>query len=165
MRSFFTSSLDKISAIEPYVNAMAWDSYRRQFQSSQSGKSGNRNCVLASGSLNPDSLELSNAAGRAVDFPLLVQNTLDQHFSMEGRSEQHPLSAFDVDACFGAGNIDFIDEKRDSWVEASWLEGSSSTSEASYDQELSLLESVQELAISLARTTPKRTILEKEEAN
>jgi len=165
MKSFFTSSLDKIDALEPYVNAMAWDSYRNQFRNSQSGKSGNRNCVLASCSLNPDSPEQSNAAGRSVDFPLIVQNTSAQRFTIQSLTGVQPLSAFDVDECFGAGDIDFIEEKRNSWVEASWLENSTSKSEVSYDQELSLLESVQEIAIALARTTPKRTILEREGVN
>ena len=165
MKSFLTSSLDKIDALEPYVNAMAWNSYRSQFRSSQSGKSGNRNCALASGSLNPDRAEIVNAADCGVDFPLIVQNTSRQHFTIESLPEVRPLSAFDVDACFGAGDIDFIEEKRDSWVEASWLESSDLKNDVSYDQELGLLESVQEIAIALARTTPKRTILEKEEAN
>lgn len=164
MKSFFSSSLDKIDALEPYVNAMAWNSYRSQFRASQSSKSGNRNCALASGSLNPDTPELANAAGRAVDFPLIVQNTSNQHFAIESHREVQSLSALDVDACFGAGDIDFLEEKRDSWVEASWLESSVSANENSYDQELGLLESVQEIAIALARTAPKRTILEKEEA-
>ena len=163
MRSFFTSSLDKIDALEPYVNAMAWDSYRSQFRTSQSSKSGNRNCALASGSLNPDTPELANAARRAVDFPLILQNTSNQHFKIENGRDVQSLSALDVDACFGAGEINFLEEKRDSWVEASWLE-SASASECSYDQELGLLESVQEIAIALARTTPNRTNLEKEEA-
>ncbi len=163
MKSFFTSSLDKIDALEPYVNAMAWDSYRSQFRTSQSSKSGNRNCALASGSLNPDTPELANAAGRAVDFPLILQNTSNQHFKIENGRDVQSLSALDVDACFGAGEINFLDEKRDSWVEASWLE-SASENECSYDQELGLLESVQEIAIALARTTPNRTNLEKEEA-
>ena len=165
MKSFFTSSLDKIDVLEPYVNAMAWDSYRSQFHTNQRSKSGNRNCALASGSLNPDSPELSTESGQAVDFPLIIQNTSTQRFTIQSQPEVHVLSASDVDECFGAGNIDFIQEKQDSWVEASWLESSASKSDDSYDQELSLLESVQEIAIALARTTPKRTILEKEEAN
>ena len=165
MKSFFTSSLDKIDALEPYVNAMAWDSYRSQFRTGQSGKSGNRNCVLASGSLNPESTELTHAASQSIDFPLIVQNTLAKNATLESRTENRPLSAFDVDECFGAGDIEFIEERRESWVEVSWLETSSLESQASYDEELSLLESVQEIAIALARTTPKRTILEKEQAN
>ncbi|MCY2984493.1 MAG: hypothetical protein NTY15_12790 [Planctomycetota bacterium] len=164
MKSFFTSSLDKIDALEPYVNAMAWNSYRSQFRTSQRSTSGNRNCALASGSLNPDTPALANAEGRAVDFPLILQNISNQRVAIENYRDVQSLLAVDVDACFGAGEIDFFEEKRDSWVEASWLENSDSANECPYDQELGLLESVQEIAIALARTTPNRTISKKEEA-
>jgi hypothetical protein len=164
MKSFFTSSLDKIDALEPYVNAMAWNSYRSQFRASQSNKSGNRNCALASSSLNPDSPELANAVGSDVYFPLIVQNTSRQRFTIESHGDLESLSALDVDACFGAGEIDFLEEKRDSWVEASWLESSINANESSFDQELGLLESVQEIAIALTRTAPNRANSEKEEA-
>ena len=158
MRSLFTTSLDKIDALEPYVNAMAWDSYRSQFRTAQSSKSGNRNCALATGSLNPDSAELSNASGRAVDFPLIIQNLMEERFTIAIHTGNQVPSASEVDACFGAGGIDFIDEKQGD----SWLENAASTGEESFEQELGLLESVQEIAITLARTSPKRTVLEKE---
>ena len=159
MRSFFTSSLDKIDPPSPYVNAMNWDSYRSQFRAAQSRKSGNRNCVLASGSLNEDDSDLSNSANRVRDIPLFVQNTMAHRFDIEMSPELERLAARQVDACFGEGDIDFINEKPAVPIRSSWLAGPGLATEETYDLELGLLESVQEIAIALTRTTPKRTAL------
>ena len=154
MRSLFSSSLDKIDTPAPFVNALNWEAYRSQFRTAQSGKSGNRNCALASGSLNPDSVGLSDIASQAQDIPLFVENTLAHRFRIEIHPELQSLTSLGVDACFGAGNLDFLDEKP---AEKSWLELSDAPSEESFDQELSLLESVQEVAMALSRTTPTRS--------
>ncbi len=156
MRSFFTSSLDKIDPPSPYVNAMDWDSYRSQFRSEQSSKSGNRNCVLALGSLNPESLELSSRPNRQ-NIPLIVQNTLKNRFTIELAPELLTLAAFDVDACFVDGCNDFLRETNEAPLGTSWLEAPGKAIDESFDLELGLLESVQEIAVALTRTAPKRT--------
>ena len=157
VRTFFTSPLDKIDPPAPFVNAMQWNSYRSQFQAPQSLDSGNRNCALASGSLNPESAELSNGSGPRQDLPLIVQNTLGRRVSIEIHPGPQSLAAWDVDACFGDGGIDFLNEKTADFSGSSWLEAPFLASEDVHDQELGLLESVQEIAIALARTTPTRT--------
>lgn len=175
MRSFFSSSLDKIDPPSPYVNALNWDTYRSQFRAEQSGLSGNRNCVLALGSLNPDSLELSSRPNRQ-NVQLITQNTLANRFTIQQTPGGETLSARDVDACFTDGLADFLHETnlRDqtnlqskTQVQSSqadrvgpatsWLETQESEDGSSYDQELEMLESVQEIAIALSRTTPRRT--------
>ncbi len=70
------------------------------------------------------------------------------------------LAAWDVDACFDEGSIDFLMDKN---ARSSWLETPLAVTDETYDQELGLLESVQEIAISLARTTPTRTISGKQD--
>ena len=163
MRSFFTSSLDKIDPPAPYVNAMNWDAYRSQFRSDRSRKSGNRNCSMASCSLNP---ELGELSGRP-DIPFIIQNTLNSPFTIEIQSESEPLSALDVDACFGDAGIGFLAEKPKAKSESLEFGGSVvvESREIAFDLELELLESVQEIAIALVRTSPKRTILATETAD
>ena len=162
MRSFFTSSLDKIDPPTPFVNAMNWDAYRSQFRTSQSSKSGNRNCVLASGSLNPESANLSEPGSRIQDIPLIVQNTAAHRFSIEMAPELESLSASQVDACFSEGDMDFLSEKPALQIGSSWLTGPGLITEETYELELGLLESVQDIAIALTRTTPKRVVRKQE---
>ena len=157
MKSFFSSSLDKIDPPSPYVNAMNWDAYRSKFRSDRSSRSGNRSCAMAVCSLNPDSSELSGNANRGQDIPLIVQNTLNRCFSIELESEPHPLSTFDVDACFCSAGLEFLVEKPDLEFGRSVKEDSVWSSENTYDLELGLLECVQEIALALMRTPPKRT--------
>ena len=157
VRSFFTSSLDKISPPSPYIRAMDWDSYRAQFRTHPNGKSGNRNSVLALGSLNPDSAGMSCSFSSALDIPLIVQNTSKTRFVVENHAESEALAALAVDACFGAANIAFLDENV-VVVKEIEREGSDWLSDGSFDMELGLLESVQEIALALCRTTPKRTV-------
>ena len=161
MRSFFTSSLDKIDPPQPFVNAMQWDSYRSQFKTARSLDSGNRNCALASGSLNPESAELSNGSGPRQHIPFIVLNTMDRPITIEIERGPQAISAMEVDACFGDGSIDFFQE---SAAATSWLEAPFLASDATHDQELGLLESVQEIAISLARTKPTRTLSSQQDA-
>ena len=158
MRSFFTSSLDEISPPSPYVHAMDWDSYRAQFRTNPNGKSGNRNSVLALGSLNPDSAGMSGSVRSALDIPLIVQNTSKTCFAGENHGESEVLAALAVDACFGTADIAFLDEKAIPAMERCEKEGSDWLSDGSLDMELGLLESVQEIALALTRTTPKRTL-------
>ena len=165
MRSFFTSPLDKIAPPSPYVNAMNWDAYRSKFRSDRSGKSGNRSCAMALCSLNPESSELSITANRGQDIPLIVQNTLNSRFSIEVHSEPHSLSALDVDACFGSTGLEFLAEKPVSEFGPSVTDESVWSIENTFDLELGLLECVQEIALTLARTPPKRTHLTKEAAD
>ncbi|HUP79020.1 MAG TPA: hypothetical protein VM260_10740 [Pirellula sp.] len=163
MRSFLTSSLDNIDPPAPYVNAMNWDAYRSQFRSDRSRKSGNRNCSLASCSLNPELGELSGKP----DIPFIIQNTLKGHFIIEIKSDSEPLSALEVDACFGDAGMGFLVEMPLT-VSKSLDFGSSITDgsgENRFDLELGILESVQEIAIALARTSPKRTLLATETAD
>ena len=157
VRTFFTSSLDKIDPPAPYVNAMNWDTFRSQFRTDRSRKSGNRNCSMASCSLNPDLNELSGGA----NIPFIVQNTVNSPFIIEIQSESAPLTALAVDACFGDAGIGFLVEKPVSTSESFDFGGSvtDESGENTFDMELSLLESVQEIAIALARTSPKRTLL------
>ncbi len=159
MRSFFTSSLDKIDPPSPYVNAMNWDAYRSKFRSDRSSRSGNRSCAMAVCSLNPDSSELSGNANCGMDIPLIVQNTLNSRFSIEVQPEPLSLSAFDVDACFGSAALEFLVEKSVSEFGPSVIDESVWSTENTFDLELGLLECVQEIAFSLARTPPKRTNL------
>ena len=135
---------------------MDWDSYRSQFRSEKNGKSGNRNCVLASVSLNPDSAELSERLNEVQDFPLIAQNTMANRFRIEMAPEPNCLSAVEIDACFGEGRIDFLSEPAEASHEASWLDAPMEND--TFEKELGLLESVQEIAIALARTTPKRNL-------
>ncbi len=157
MRSFFTSSLDTIAPPSPYIHAMDWDAYRAQFRTNANGKSGNRNSVLALGSLNPDSAGKSGSGSSALDIPLIVQNTSKTRFADENHREFEVLAVQAVDACFGAADIAFLDENTVPATERLAKEGSDWLSDASFDMELGLLESVQEIALSLVRTTPKRT--------
>ena len=161
MRSFFTSSLDKIDPPASYVNAMNWDAYRSQFRTDRSRKSGNRNCSLASCSLNP---ELGELSGRQ-DIPFIIQNTLNSPFMIEIQSDSEPLSALEIDACFGDAGIGFLAEKLKAKPESLEFGGSvvDESREIAFDLELELLESVQDIAIALARTSPKRTILSTKE--
>ena len=163
MRSFFTSSLDKIDPPASYVNAMNWDTYRSQFRTDRSRKSGNRNCSLASCSLNP---ELGELSGRP-DFPFIIQNTLNSPFTIEIQSDSEPLSALEIDACFGDAGIGFLAEQPKAKPESLEFCGSVAVEsrEIAFDLELELLESVQDIAIALARTSPKRTILSTETAD
>ena len=149
MRSFFTSSLDKIDPPAPFVNAMNWEAYRSQFRSVRSKQSGNRNCSMASCSLNPDLSELSGSAYTQ----FILRNTVSSPFTIEIQSESKPLSTFAVDECFEDSGLEFLAEKSTTThSESNKLEKNS------FELELGLLESVQEIAIALARTTPKRTV-------
>jgi hypothetical protein len=132
---------------------MDWDAYRAQFRTNPNGKSGNRNSVLALGSLNPDSAGMSGSVSSALDFPLIVQNTSKTRFADEIPGESEVLAAGAVDACFGA----FLSENAVPAMERCEREGSDWLSDESFDMELGLLESVQEIALSLVRTTPNRT--------
>ena len=161
MRSFLTSSLDKIDPPKPFVNAMQWDAYRSQFQTTRSLDSGNRNCALASGSLNPDFAELSDGSGPWQHIPFIVQNTLALPITIEIQPGPQEITAMEADACFGDGNIDFL---KQSAAGTSWLEAPFLPSDATHDQELGLLESVQEIAIALARTKPTRTLSSQQDA-
>ncbi len=159
MRSFFTSSLDKIDPPTPYVNAMEWDSYRSQFRSEQSCKSGNRDSVLALGSLNPECAALAGRGGYGQNTPFIVENIPASPLTIELHSDIQALERSEVDACFG--DDEFLREVRS---EALWLESPAVPSEQTFDLELGLLESVQEIAVSLARTPPKRKVLERDAA-
>ena len=110
-------------------------------------------------SLNPDSSELSGNANCGLDIPLIVQNTVNSRFSIEVQSEPLSLSALDVDACFGIPALEFLVKKPDSEFGPSVVEESVWSSEKTFDLELGLLECVQEIALALARTPPKRTQL------
>lgn len=154
MKSFFTSSLDNIAPPTPYVNAMDWDAYRSQFRAKQNGKSGNRNSVLALSSLNPDSADVSGALSDGQNFPLIIQNTPKTISNLE----THVLSATEVDACFGSADCAFLGETPVSATKKGEKDGSDWLSEDSFDLELGLLESVQDVAMALVRTTPKRTV-------
>ena len=158
MRSFFTSSLDTFDPPTPFVNALNWDSYRRQFQSNKRSKSGNRNCGLASGSLNPESAELTDSKCLGQDISLIVQNTVGCRFRIEVQPEPESLMAHAVDACFGDANIEFLREETLSKKRTIDGEDSGSTRGNSHDLELGILESVQEIAMALVRTTPSRTV-------
>ena len=158
MRSFFTSSLDQVDPPTPFVNAMNWESYRSQFQSSKSGKSGNRNCGLASVSLNPDSVELSNTASRGHDISLIVRNIASSRYRIEVLPERESPSANAVDLCFSASSLEFLSEKPIFEKPSKGLENSVWSCGDSYNMELGLLESVQEIAMALARTAPKRSV-------
>ncbi len=116
-------------------------------------------------SLNPESSELSVTANRGQDLPLIVQNTLKSRFSIEPLSKPHSLSALDVDACFGSAGLEFLAEKPVSEFGPSVIDGSVWSIENAFDLELGLLECVQEIALTLARTPPKRTHLIKEAAD
>ena len=165
MKSFFTSPLDKIAPPCPYVNAMNWDAYRSKFRSDRSSKSGNRSCAMAVCSLNPESSELSITANRAQDIPLIVRNTSNSRFSIEVHSEPRSLSALDVDACFGSTGLEFLAERPVSEFGPSVNDESVWSIENAFDLELGLLECVQEIAMTLARTPPKRTHLTREAAD
>ena len=165
MKSFFSSSLDKIDPPSPYVNAMNWDAYRRKFRSDRSSNSGNRSCAMAVCSLNPDSSELSGNANRGQDIPLIVQNTLNSRFSIESQSEAPSLPALDVDACFCSKDLEFLVKKPDSEFGPSVVADSVWSSENTFDLELGLLECVQEIALALVRTPPKRTQLTSDTGN
>lgn len=158
MKSFFTSSLDHIDPPSPFVNAMDWESYRSQFQSNKRNKSGNRNCGLASVSLNPDSAGLSDATRLGQDISLILQNTSSGRYRIEVLPEPKSLSANAVDLCFGASNIEFLAENPISEHPSDGSKNSVWSCGDSYDMELGLLESVQEIAMALVRTTPKRTV-------
>ena len=163
MRSFFTSSLDNFDPPSPFVNAMSWDSYRTQFQSTKRSKSGNRNCGLASGSLNPESAELTDSTCSEQDISLIIQNTVGCRYRIEVQPEPESLPADAVDACFGAANIEFLSEKTGSANRTKACEDSIWSSGNSHDLELGILESVQEIAMALVRTTPNRTAPASEE--
>ena len=120
---------------------------------------------MALSSLNPDSSELSGTANRGQDIPLIVQNTLNTRFSIEVQSEPHSLSAFDVDACFGSAELGFLVEKPVSEYGPSVIDESLWSSENTFDLELGLLECVQEIALALTRTPPKRTSLTSDAAD
>ncbi len=137
---------------------MNWESYRSQFQSNKRNKSGNRNCGLASVSLNPDSAELSDSTRRGQDISLILQNTAGSRYRIEVQPEPESLSAIAVDLCFGASNIDFLAENLISEHPSNGSENLVWMCGDSYDTELGLLESVQEIAMALVRTTPKRTV-------
>ena len=159
MRSFFTSSLDKISPPSPYIHAMDWDAYRAQFRTNPNGTSGNRNSVLALGSLNPDSAGMSGSVSSALDIPLIVQNTSKTRVACENHREStQVLAALVVDTCFSAAGIAFLNENAVADKERCEREGSDWLSDGSFDMELGLLESVQEIALALGRTTPKRSL-------
>ncbi len=112
---------------------------------------------MASCSLNPDLGELSGGA----NIPFIIQNTLNSPFIIEIQSDSEPLSALDVDACFGDAGIRFLAERPTAKSESLEFGGSVvvESREIAFDLELELLESVQEIAIALARTSPKRTVL------
>ena len=156
MRSFFTSSLDKIDPPAPYVNALDWQAYRAQFRKKQSGTSGNRDCMLASRSLNPESPELSHGARRN-EISWIILNTLGSENLVEHSFVANQLVASSVDQCFSGASLSFLEEKRSGPKFSFTRECFAESKDDSFDLELGLLESVQELAIALARTTPKRT--------
>ena len=90
---------------------------------------------------------------------------MDHRFVIEIAPELNELPSAQVDACFADGDIDFLSEKPALTLGTSWLAGPGLTTEETYDLELGLLESVQEIAVALTRSTPKRVVREKESAN
>ncbi len=160
MKSFFTSSLDTIDPPAPYVNAMNWEAYRNQFRinKNNSERSTQRNCALASSSLNPESADSFDSNCRGQDFPLIVQNMIPGSLRIEIQPETQPLIANDVDECFGNVGIEFLEERISTETRTSCMNDSSYSRGNSFDLELGLLESVQEIAVALVRTTPKRAV-------
>lgn len=152
MNLFPTSPLDRIEPAEPFVHATQWEQFRSQFRSSRSRKSGYRNCLQASDALNSGSSSWSDLPGshessRSVDAFTIAMGTDVQN-----------LDSTNVDACFCDTSIDFLGEIIPTLSTVAHVEFTTSEteSESNYDLELGLLESVQEIAIALARQTPSR---------
>lgn len=147
MKSLFTSSLDTIQPPTPFVNALHWDSYRKESRTSRGPMSGNRNCLQASSILNPDTIGAQGAMSAGQVIPLLFLNSVaDRKPTPKSTTIESSLSASAVDCCFMNASIAFLDTPHI---------GCESPA-GDCDLELGLLESVQEIAISLARRTPKR---------
>ena len=141
MKFLPTSSLDKIDPPTPFVHATNWDQFRGQFRSSRTQTSGYRNCSQAANLLNcgTDDWDKSQSCSNGRN-----------PFAISMETESYQLASSDVDTCFGDTSLAFLQEQS---VDASNDNGQSVNE--NLDLELGLLESVQEIAISLARTSAR----------
>ena len=156
MKFFPTSPIDQVDPPTPFVHATKWDQFRNQLRSSRSVKSGYRNSLQASDTLNQGALEWDKGS---ID----CNSTLRSPFVIALQSEPQTLSsnsvqAAAIDECFLDGSLDFLANPDFEQNREGRTAGSSET--ADYDLELGLLESVQEIAISLAKKSPNRVAIE-----
>jgi hypothetical protein len=119
-------------------------------------KSGYRNSLQASDALNQGALEWDKGS---ID----CNSTLRSPFVIALQSEptvgtSHAVQADAIDACFLDGSLGFLENTAAGQDRAAPNAGSAESD--SYDLELGLLESVREIAISLARKTPSRVATE-----
>ena len=143
MKFFPTSSLDKIEPLDPFVQATNWAQFRGQFRSSRSQSSGYRNSSQAATALNADTSNWDKSS--------VATNGQANPFSMPIPSATCSLPSSSVDVCFGGPSLEFLFQNvsRNAPVELK-------VESDQFDLELSLLESVQEIAASLACTSIRR---------
>ena len=151
MRFLPTSSLDIIEPLAPFVPATCWNKLRNEARDSTSPRnSSEREPVYR------DAFEQASAMNQyhqAWDYGQSNASRSKDPFQVRLELEQPILSATQVDSCFAKNDLEFLkplarqnrsyELKADDDLE-------------SYDLELGLLESVQEIAISLYREPARR---------
>lgn len=151
VRFFPTSSLDIVEPLAPFVPATAWNQMLRESRDSNPKRTPSdskpfyRDALVHAIALNQDQPSCSldqRSIGRSKN-PFQVRLEL----------ETPTLSAVQVDSCFAGGEFDFLlpPVQQENSYELQADEDSES-----YDLELGLLESVQEIAISLYREPARR---------
>ena len=151
VRFFPTSSLDIVEPLAPFVPATAWNQMLRETRDSNPRRTSTdskpfyRDALEQAVSLNQDQPSCSldqRAIGRSKN-PFQVRLEL----------ETPKLSAVQVDSCFAGGEFDFLlsPVQQDNSYELQADQDSDG-----YDLELGILESVQEIAISLYREPARR---------
>jgi hypothetical protein len=137
MRFIPKSSLDQVEKCEPFVHASQWKSVRESSRTEHSMASGFRNSLQASQSLNDP------AASLFLDAPQPLDRNV---FQIALKEVPEGYCDHSVDKCFEDG-LSFL-------VDAPMTV--SSREEPDYSLELSLLETVNELAASLSKTRARR---------
>jgi len=156
MKFFPTSSLDKIDPPSPFIHATNWNELRSQFQSSNSQRSGYRNSLQAANALNQVDSEWHASLAVAPSMRSSAFG-LPNPFMISLEKDARVTASSSVDACFCDGDLSFLTESMDVKGFNQQTESQSQASMDTYDLELGLLESVQDLAISLVRTSARRS--------
>lgn len=151
MKFLPTSSLDIVEPLDPFVPASGWNQMLRESRDSNprrtscDSKPFYRDALEHAVSLNLDQPSCS------LD-PRSIGRTKNP-FQVRLELETPKLSAVQVDSCFAGGEFDFL-QSPDQHPSSYELQADEDSD--SYDLELGLLESVQEIAVSLYREPARR---------
>ena len=152
MRLIPTSSLDIIDPPAPFVPATSWNQLRNEIRASRVLGIDNREPTYRDVATNACSLNQYNGEWQA---NTIATNIVKNPFRVRLEPEIAQVSSAEIDVCFADSSLDFLLEPSSNQVRYE-LQQDTVGAEGDYDLELGLLESVQEIAVSLQRQTPRR---------